>query len=189
MADIPGSKDKSLEALDFIINVLREHERNLDKSINELAKVNEQIANMDALSDKLEKVEEKIDNLQKEVRSLIGYLSKTPRETFPAAIKAQEPQILAVSAVSPVAQQSAVSVILHCKRWEDFQVLAMLGQTVSFSYKEDERIFQVDTLKGNQIVTYVGALPNFSLILKKWLSRQLNITEQNILEGFLDKPK
>jgi hypothetical protein len=32
------SKDDALEALDFIINVLREHEKDLDRLINELAK-------------------------------------------------------------------------------------------------------------------------------------------------------
>ena len=33
----PQSKDDSLEALDFIVNVLKEHERDLDKFINEVS--------------------------------------------------------------------------------------------------------------------------------------------------------
>ena len=43
MSENPGSKDKSLETLDFIINVLKEHEMNLDKTIDELSTVVEQI--------------------------------------------------------------------------------------------------------------------------------------------------
>jgi len=31
----PQSKDEALEALDFIVNVLKEHEKDLDKLINE----------------------------------------------------------------------------------------------------------------------------------------------------------
>ena len=31
MADNPGSRDRSLDALDFIINVIKEHEQNLEQ--------------------------------------------------------------------------------------------------------------------------------------------------------------
>ena len=55
------------------------------------------------------------------------------------------------------------SVILHCKQWEDFQNLAVKAQTLSFSYKEEEKIFQADALKGNQFITYSGALPKLSV--------------------------
>jgi len=34
MADTSGAKDKSFEALDFIINVLKEHEKSLDQSMS-----------------------------------------------------------------------------------------------------------------------------------------------------------
>jgi hypothetical protein len=35
LARNPQSKDEALEALDFIVNVLKEHEKDLDKLINE----------------------------------------------------------------------------------------------------------------------------------------------------------
>ncbi len=75
--------------------------------------------------------------------------------------------------------------ILRCKQWEDFQNLAFQAQTLSFSYKEEEKIFQADALKGNRIITYSGALPKFSQILKAWLSKELGIPEKSILEGVL----
>ena len=81
--------------------------------------------------------------------------------------------------------QGKPSVILRCKQWEDFQTLAFQAQTLSFSYKEDEKVFQADALKGNQIITYSGALPKFSSILKASLSKQLDVPETNILEGVL----
>jgi hypothetical protein len=189
MADNSGSKDKALVALDFILNVLKEHEQNLDKSINDLTTITDQIGDTDALTGKIEKVEEKINNLQKEVTNLIGYMSNAPKEALQAVPKKQEPQAQTTSVVSQAMVQGGSSLILHCKQWGDFQVLAMHAQMLSFSIKEDEKVFRADALKGNQIISYAGALPNFSVILRAWLSRQLEITERSILEGFLDKPK
>ena len=184
MTKNPQSKDDSLEALDFIVNVLKEHERDLDKLINELATVTEQLGDTGEISGKVEKVEEKINNLQKEVTNLIGYVSgSTPKEALPAVVKEQTSQASQAAAVP--APQSRPNVILRCKQWEDFQTLAYRAQTLSFSYKEDEKVFQADALKGNQIITYSGALPKFSSILKTSLSKQLDVPETNILEGVL----
>jgi seryl-tRNA synthetase len=189
MAGNLGSKDKSLEALDFIINVLKEHEQNLDKSISEFAAVTEHMGNTEVLNGRIEKVEEKIGNLQKEITNLIGILSNSPKETLPIVAKKQELQTEAASSASVAVVQGRSSVTLHCKQWREFQSLALNAQTVSFSFKEAEKVFQAEALKGNQLIFFSGALPNFAIILKTWLSRQLGIAEGNVLEGFLDTPK
>jgi hypothetical protein len=181
LAKIPESKDEALEALDFIVNVLKEHERDLDKLINELATVTEQLGDTSELTSKVDKIEEKINSLQKEVTNLIGYMSTTPKETASAALKEKTAEITPAAVSAP----GGASVILRCTQWEDFQTLAIRAQTLSFNYKEAEKIFQADALKGNQIITYSGALPKFSAILKMWLSRQLDIPERNVLEGGL----
>ena len=56
---------------------------------------------------------------------------------------------------------------------------------MSFMVKEAERTFQVDALKGNQILTYSGELPKLPALLKVWLSKQLEILEKKVLEGVL----
>lgn len=174
MAKIPQSKDEALEALDFIVNVLKEHEKDLDKLISELATVTEQIGDTGELSGKVEKVEEKINTLQKEVTNLIGYVSTAQKETVPTA---------------PVAPNAGFaggpSVVFRCQQWEDFQNLAAQAQTLSFNYKEDEKIFSASALKGSQIITYTGPLPKSSAILKVWLSKQLDVSERSVLEGVL----
>jgi hypothetical protein len=76
-------------------------------------------------------------------------------------------------------------VILRCKQWEDFQTLAYQAQTVSFLYRETEKMFQADALKDNQIITYSGELPKEISLLKIWLSKQLDIPEKKVLEGIL----
>jgi hypothetical protein len=182
LARNPQSKDDALEALDFIVNVLKEHEKDLDKLINELATVSEQIGDNGELSGKVEKVEEKIDSLQKEVTNLIGYVSSAPKEALPA-VSAKQTNETAPSTVA--AMQSGPSVIMSCKQWEDFQTLALRAQTLSFTYKEEEKVFQAEAIKGNQFITYRGALPKFSNILKMWLSKQLDVPERNIVEGTL----
>ena len=180
MARNPQSKDEALEAIDFIVNVLKEHEKDLDKLINELATVTEQLGETGELTGKVEKVEEKINNLQNEVTNLISYLSSAQKEPAPAAVKGH-----AAHGVSAGMVQGGPSVILRCKQWEDFQTLAFQAQTLSFTYKEDEKIFQADALKGNQIISYIGVIPNFSAVLKVWLSKELEVPEKNILEGIL----
>ena len=185
MAKNPQSKDDALEALDFIVNVLKEHEKDLDKLINELATVTEQMGDTSELNGKVEKVEEKIDALQKEVTSLISHLSSVPREAPSAMVVKEQPREAAVEAAVSTGAAVTPSVILRCKQWEDFQTLAFKAQTLSFSYKEEEKIFQADALKGNQIVTFSGPLPKFSSILKVWLSKQLDVPERSILEGVL----
>lgn len=147
MAGIPGSKDKSLEPLDFIINVLKEHEQNLDKSISEFASVTEHVGNADVLNGRIEKVEEKIGNLQKEITNLIGIFSNSPKDALSTAAKKQELQTEATSSASVAVVQGGSSVTLHCKQWRDFQSLALNAQTVSFSFKRLKRFSRLKRLR------------------------------------------
>jgi hypothetical protein len=178
----PQSKDDALEALDFIVNVLKEHEKDLDKLISELATVTEQIGDTGDLSGKVEKIEEKINGLQKEVTTLVGALSGGSKEVLPAV--AQE-QVVQAAQASAIPMPVGPSVTVRCTQWEDFQSLAFKAQTLSFSYNEAEKIFEADALRGNQVITYRGPLPKLALILKMWLSKQLDVSERSILEGVL----
>jgi len=174
------SKNEALEALDFIVNVLKEHEKDLDRLINELGNITERLGDTGELSGKIEKVEERLTTLQNEIGNLITYLS-APHEA--PAVQARITQ----EAAEPLQVREARGppVILRCKQWEDFQTLAYQAQTLSFMFREAEKTFQVDALKNNQIVTYSGELPKPTLLLKTWLSRQLDIPEKKILEGIL----
>jgi hypothetical protein len=178
MSKKPQSKDEALEALDFIVNVLKEHEKDLDRLINELGTVTASLGETGELSTKVEKVEERISGLQNEIGSLINYLATSPREA-PALTETQKAEVMQASMVH------GPPVILRCKQWEDFQTLAFQAQTMSFMVKEAEKTFQADALKGNQIITYSGEIPKFEALLKMWLSKQLDVPEKKILEGVL----
>jgi hypothetical protein len=175
------SKDDALEALDFIINVLKDHEKDLDRLINELGNITNKLGDTGEMSDKIAKVEDRLSTLQNEIANLITYLS-VPHEAPSSTMQPLQGQ-------KPVTVQGGMAsgppVILRCKQWEDFETLARQAQTLSFLFKEAEKSFQADALKNSQIVTYNGELPKFSWMLKAWLSKQLDIPEQRILEGIL----
>ena len=175
------SKDEALEALDFIVNVLKEHEKDLDRLINELGNVTERMGDTGELSGKVEKVEERLTTLQNEITNLITYLSAS-QESQPSA-----PQVLegTKSENVQIKESRGPPVILRCKLWEDFQTMATQAQTLSFMYREAEKAFQVDAVKDNQIITYSGQLPKEASMLKSWLSKQLDVPEKKILEGIL----
>ena len=182
MSKKPQSKDEALEALDFIVNVLKEHEKDLDRLISELGTVTDALGETGELTCKVEKVEERINGLQNEITGLVKYLSSSPRE---APLAAPEPTTVQKTEVTPASVMHGPPVILRCKQWEDFQTLASQAQTLSFMYKDTEKTFQADALKGNQIITYSGELPKLTALLKMWLSKQLEVPEQKILEGVL----
>jgi len=175
------SKDEALEALDFIVNVLKEHEKDLDRLINELGTITERMGDTGELSGKVAKVEERLTTLQNEITNLITYLSASHE------IPTVSPQPLNVqkSEDVQVKETRGPPVILRCRQWEDFQTLASQAQTLSFMYREAEKAFQVDAVKDNQIITYSGELPKYTLILKTWLSKQLDVPEKKVLEGVL----
>lgn len=190
MADMSGSKDRSFEAIDFIINVLKEHEKSLDQSINELATVTEQIANTaTGLTAKAAESDEKINKLRAEVTNLASQLSNAPQKAVPTTVIVPETKVQPSNRTAFVTGQIGQPMLLNCKNWVDFQVLATHAQALTFDYRENEKVFHVDAVKGNQIITYSSELPNFSKILKMWLSTQLGVTEQVILEGSLNIPK
>ena len=185
MSKKPESKDEALEALDFIVNVLKEHEKDLDRLINELGTVTDALGETGELTLKVEKVEERINGLQNEINGLVKYLSTSPRQAT-APVSADEPKTGEQKAeVAPASMMHGPPVILRCKQWEDFQTLASQAQTLSFMYKDADKTFQADALKGNQIVTYSGELPKLTALLKMWLSKQLDVPERKILEGVL----
>jgi len=163
MAKKPN-KDEALEALDFIINVLKEHEKDLDRLIHQLGIITESLGETGEITGKIEKVEERLASLQTEITSLIKYIS-SPRESLPYL--------------------HGPPVIVKCKQWEDFKALAVGADTVSYQFKETERSFQADALKEGKVLTYTGEFPQDALLLKIWLSKELGVAEEKIFEGVL----
>lgn len=168
------SRDDALEALDFIINVLKEHEKDLDRLINELGKTSEKFGETGAISSKIGSIEERLASLQTEISNLIGFISSTPQREKTDE-KTGDKTVLS----------HGTPLIVRCRQWDEFKVLASGAETVSFMFKETERAFQVDALKDDKVLTYNGEVPQDTKLLKIWLSKELDITEAKIFEGAL----
>jgi len=174
MVKKPPSKDEALEALDFIISVLREHEKDLDRLIGELGTITSSVGKTGEMADKIEKVEERLSTLQTEITGLIGILSSPCK---PPSAPAALPTVSASLRGPPV--------IVRCKQWDDFKTLAKGADTVSFLFRETEKGFQADALKNGRVLTYSGDLPKDAKLLKLWLARELDVEERQIFEGIL----
>ena len=159
------SKNEALEALDFIINVLKEHEKDLDRLISQLGIITESLGETGEITGKIEKIEDRITTLQGEITNLIKYLA-SPRD-------------------APSYTQRT-PVIVKCKQWEDFKTMAAGAETVSYLFKEAERSFQADALTKGRIVSYTGEFPQNHSLLRLWLSRELDVAEEAIFEGVLN---
>jgi len=159
------NKNEALEALDFIINVLKEHEKDLDRLVSQLGIITESLGETGEIPDKIEKIEDRITTLQGEITNLIKYLA-TPKGS------------------KSYTQGTPVNV--KCKQWEDFKNLAAGAETVSYLLKEAENSFQADALKNGRIVSYTGEFPQNTSLLKLWLSKELDVTEEVVFEGALN---
>ncbi|MEM3162464.1 MAG: hypothetical protein QW056_05710 [Candidatus Bathyarchaeia archaeon] len=186
MSQKAPSKDDALEALDFIINVLREHEKDLDRLVNELNKITERLGelgetsermgggkHLNILSGKIDDIEKRLTNLQGEISNLLGCISSVG-ETRTDLFQVQK---------GTAGEMRGPTLILHCKKWEDFQTQAKHAQTISFAFKEAENTFQIDAFKNGQIITYTGEAPKTPALFKAWLSKRLDVPEESILEG------
>ena len=86
------SKDEALEALDFIVNVLKEHEKDLDRLVSELGTVASQLGESGELNGKVKKIEDKVSGLQNDVGNLLNSISALPREaSVPKSLPVNEP--------------------------------------------------------------------------------------------------
>ena len=71
------NKNDSLEALDFIINVLKEHEKDLDRFISQLGIITESLGETGEIAGKIENIEDRISTLQDEITTLVKNIPAT----------------------------------------------------------------------------------------------------------------
>lgn len=161
------TKNDALEALDFIINVLKEHEKDLDRLISQLGIITESLGDTGEITGKIENIEDRITTLQDEITNLIKCVG-APKQ--------------APSYIPPV--RTSTPVTMKCNQWEDFKNMAAGAETVSYIFKA-EGTFQADALANGRVVSYTGEFPQNASLLKLWLSRELDIAEEVIFEGDL----
>ncbi|MCW4021875.1 MAG: hypothetical protein ACOWW1_04940 [archaeon] len=160
------NKNEALEALDFIINVLKEHEKDLDRLVGQLRIITESLGETGEITDKIENIEDKICSLQDEITTI---LTSTGTPQNPSSVSA-----------------SAKAVNVKCRNWDDFKAMAKCAETVSYLFKISENMFKAEALKNGKLLSYTGEFPSNSNLLKVWLSKELVVNEEDVFEGVLD---
>jgi len=85
--------------------------------------------------------------------------------------------------IEPVIQGPPL--ILKCKQLNDFTAMVCQAQRLTFLYDEAEEKLEAHGLKNGLLITYSGDFPERASLLKAWLSNQLRIPEEKIVEGTL----
>jgi hypothetical protein len=160
------NKDKALEALDLIINVLREHEKDLDKLVGQLDNITERFGETNDLTIKIERLEQSLNSLQDNLTHLMNCISN--------------------SQSTPVNNLRTFSIKVKFQEWRDFRALATNAETVSVILGDSEKSFQVCAHKNGRMLSYKGEIPEHILLLKLWLSNELDVSEQDVIEGTFD---
>jgi hypothetical protein len=167
--DPKPNKNEALEALDFIINVLKEHEKDLDRLIGQLGIITDNLGETGEISSKIENIEDRISILQNEIKNMVTNLY--------------------IPQKSPVSfRRPTNSINIMCRKWDDFKNLASGAETVSYNFKLAENIFLANALKNSKLVSYMGDFPPNTRLLKSWLSKELDVAEEDIVEGTLNTP-
>ena len=170
----------------FIANVLKEHGKELEKLTNEIRQAAKRRGEKGEACSTLERVEEKINKLQYDVRQLTASTSTAPT---PAAVTTEPNNNERPKGTSADAQQIRGSkIVVKCNAWEDFQTISAEAESVWFTFMETDKVFEADALKTGQIIAYVGKLPNITPLLKAWLSSQIKVPPERVIEGTIVKP-
>jgi len=175
------SNDRTFDALNSLVNVLVEHERNLDKLIMGLSTIMGNVSKNGKLQVQMDKFFEKISALEKEIENLANQLSSSINEKSGPVSSTQRPWQTIVTSVS----QESPRIVLRCIQWRDFQGLAFQAQTLSFIYNEEVETLQAWAIKDSQVIEYAGVIPKSSSTLKAWLAEQISISEKFVFEGNL----
>ena len=180
MTEDASSRDGAMEALDLVINVLKEHEASLDNAIENLSDIQESMGQASAVVAKVDKLGASIDRLQKDFSEIAMKFS----DVLKTSTVSKQQESLPVSTGTQLCSGSKPSLMLECKSWEDFEALSLNSQIVSFNFK-DGRVLQAKAVKNDMIINYTGPLPGIKLVLKAWLSSKLNVPQQCVFEGSL----
>jgi ABC-type Fe3+-citrate transport system substrate-binding protein len=169
----------SSETLDSILNNLREFERDFKRLISQFQKIGDSSRLSGEVAEKFESAKKRLSSIQMEISNVV--------ESVPASDAMTSTMSSAMTSTMSSAMTSVIgpTIIIRCKNWEDFKLQASNADNISFLYREEEKTFQVDAVKGSRVYTYSGQLPSGAAMLRTWLSKEVGTEASRVLEGVL----
>jgi len=158
--------ESSSEALDFVLKSLEKFQANFKRLISQLRGIGESQGLSVEETEKLKDVKVHLSAFQREISNTVNSLSGLP--TTNSLVSVRGPPL-----------------IIRCKNWEDFKRHVLNADTISFLCQEEEKTFQVDAVKGGNVYTYSGEVPSGTALLRTWLSKEVDVEEDEVLEGLV----
>lgn len=154
------------ESLDSVINVLKEYEEYLDELVTRFRKITGKLENVEYTEEfpkKIKKVEKRLSVIEAKISSFLSHITSEKK------------------LISPYSKL----LVVRCKNWQEFKTFSVNAELISFLVEDSESFFQVTSLKDGKILTYSGEIPDYTKLLKAWISRELSIENQKVVEGVL----
>jgi len=158
--------ESSSEALDFVLKSLEKFEANFKRLISQLRGIGESQGLSVEETEKLKDVKVHLSAFQRKISNTVNSLSGLP-------------------AINSLVSVCGPPLIIRCKNWEDFKRHVLNADTISFLCQEEEKTFQVDAVKGGKVYTYSGEVPSGAALLRTWLSKEVDVEEDEVLEGLV----
>lgn len=164
---IPEDTNAQAMPFDFVINALLQHEKTISSLATVLEGILKKLGNVGYLDAEIQEIDASLSNIEKGISNFKLLLSNQKKP----------------------ANFIGSLVTVECKQWEDFRVLAINAEITSFLLNEKENTLQVSAIKDAFMPTckidFPKELSPDRKLVKTWLSRMLNVTEDKIFEGSL----
>jgi hypothetical protein len=163
-------ENKNPGSLDFIENSLNENSKDLRELNNEIRQHLKDITELKAVILRL-------SDLLSQSMSQRGGETEPEKDSTMSDRKISSTNI----EITPTSEY----LVVKCANWADFEAHAKGVQQVVFTIRESDRVFEADAVKGNQIIAYIGKIPEVNELLKVWLSNKLG--SASAFEGTITK--
>ena len=163
-------ENKNPGSLDFIENSLNENSKDLRELNNEIRQHLKDITELKAVILRL-------SDLLSQSMSQRGGENELEKDSAMSDRKISSTNI----EVAPTSEY----LVVKCANWADFETYAKGVQQVVFAIRESDGMFEADAVKGNQIIAYIGKVPEVSELLKVWLGTKLG--SASAFEGTITK--
>jgi hypothetical protein len=166
-------ENKNPGSLDFIENSLNENSKDLRELNNEIREISQQLEDVKELKAAILRLSEL---LSQAISQRGGETELEKNSTMPDR---------KISSTNIEATPTSDYLVIKCANWADFEAYAKGVQQVVFAVRESDRMFEADAVKGNQIIAYIGKIPEANELLKVWLSTKLG--SASAFEGTITK--
>ena len=152
-----------------VLESIAQNNENLTKTLKTLSRLIDTVDNESEAN--TNKIIAEIIALQKDIKTLLTQLNESENKP---------------SLLSPIPVQTNTNQkmeILQFKNWIEFQIFAGRPQFSAYTYRDTDKLFEINAIKNNQLLVYIGETPKINIMLRSWLSNQLIVSQERIVEG------